>query len=183
MIVWTRLAAGQDLELLTQIDPSYLGQLVKPHACPAGCEQVAVYAQRIINGEDPRGEDAKCELIRDVKTLTDSLNNAELARAALDPQNLVIFAARSLSSGMIGGTPMNAREKIEILKILFDKAIPSAKSVERAEVAEKLDRRSRSLKDMTKKEIDSLSINELRDLVQKAKEESEVAPEGDRPLT
>jgi len=170
--VWMKLTNGEQLELLAQVSESSLLALTKPNACPPGCEQIAIYAKRILNGESPKEEET--DLIKDVTTLTDRLKDSELARAALNPLSLVMIGAKALSTGMFGSSPLTGRERIEIWKTLMAKSIADAKSIDRASTSEQMDRKSRSLKDTTKAELAKMSENELRDLIAKAKEEGDL---------
>lgn len=170
LTVWMRLNGGQDLELLAQVDKTNLQQLAAPSGCPAGFEKVGEYARSIVEGR-PVDDRQACELIQDVQSLTHQIKESELARAALNPHGLVILGARALVSGMLGTSVLSGREKIEIWKVLMSKALADAKSIDRAEVSEKLDRTSRSLKDTTEAELSKMSESEMRDLIQRAKDE------------
>lgn len=99
-------------------------------------------------------------------SLANQSDRNETARAGIDVGGLFALAAQAISSGDLCGVPVTARDKIQLLIWLGNKAIPDAKTVEMQEVVQRVDRGRRKLSTMTAADIAKLNKEELLDLMQ-----------------
>lgn len=96
---------------------------------------------------------------------SETANKNELARASIDVHSLLGLAASAIVTGDLTGTPISAKEKIDLIKLLVNKALPDPKSVEQLEVAQRVDRAKRKAEDMTESDLRKLTRDELLDLI------------------
>jgi len=129
--------------------------------------------RNIVNGLPVQGEELNLITPTKLTSLMDANIQAETARAAIDVCGLLNLAAAAIMTGDLCGTQLTARDKIDLLKFLANKALPDAKHVEQREVADRVDRGRRKVSDMTEKEINALTREELLD--QHARELAELA--------
>lgn len=97
-------------------------------------------------------------------SLADSANKAELARASIDAQGLFAIAANAIATGDLCGAQLMAKDRIDLLKWLGNKAIPDAKSIDHADTARNIDRTRR--RKFSGEDLKNLSKDELLDIVQ-----------------
>jgi len=99
-------------------------------------------------------------------SLAEQANKVEVARASIDAYALFQLAATAIATGDLTGTPLCAKEKIDLIKWLGSRVVPEAKSQDMAEVVQRVDRGRRAAKDLTTDELKSMTRQELLDLLE-----------------
>lgn len=117
----------------------------------------------IINGKPLTG-DLSIITPEKLTSLANSSNNAEIARASIDAMQLFTMAANAIATGDLCGAQLMARDRVDLLKWLGNKAIPDAKSIDHADTARNIDRTRR--RKFTGDDLKNLSKDELLDIVQ-----------------
>ena len=98
-------------------------------------------------------------------SLAELANKAELARASIDAHALFKLMASAIESGDLTGTPLTARDKIDLMKFMANKVLPDSKSQEYTEVAHRVDRGRKVASSLTREELRGMSRDELLGLV------------------
>lgn len=102
-------------------------------------------------------------------SLADSANRAEIARAAIDPLQLMQIAVDAIKTGDLSGAQLMPRDRIDLLKWLGNKVLADARSIDHREVAQQVDRTRR--RKFSADDLKNLSKQELLDIM--ASEEHE----------
>lgn len=117
----------------------------------------------IINGKPLTG-DLSIITPEKLTSLADSSNKAEIARASIDALQLFTMAANAIATGDLCGAQLMARDRIDLLKWLGNKAIPDARNIDAADTARNIDRTRR--RKFSGDDLKNLSKDELLDIVQ-----------------
>ena len=99
-------------------------------------------------------------------SLAEQANRTELARSSIDAHALFQMAADAIATGDLTGTPLLAKDKIDLIKFLISKAVPDAKSQDQSEVNARVARGRRRAADFTKDDLKKLTHAELLDLLE-----------------
>lgn len=99
-------------------------------------------------------------------SLADQANRTEVARSSIDAYALFQLAANAIATGDLTGTPLMAKDKIDLIKFLIGKAVPDAKSHDQAEVNRVVDRGRRRASDFSAEDLKNLSKAELLALLE-----------------
>lgn len=99
-------------------------------------------------------------------SLAEQASSTEVARASIDALALFNLAANAIATGDLTGTPLVAKDKIELIKFLVSKAVPDAKSQDQHEVNARVDRGRKRAADFTADDLKKLSKAELLDLLE-----------------
>lgn len=99
----------------------------------------------------------------------------ERLRAEIPAEDLIKLALVAVATGRMPGSDelVKPADRLKTLMMLLNKALPDSKSVELDERAERSDKRRRSLKDTTQKELAEMTEAQLRDLIQREKDDEE----------
>lgn len=98
-------------------------------------------------------------------SLAEQSNKVEVARASIDAHALFQLAATAIATGDLTGTPLCAKEKIDLIKWLGSRVVPEAKSQDMAEVVQRVDRGRRKASEFSSEDLKSLTRQELLDLL------------------
>jgi hypothetical protein len=99
-------------------------------------------------------------------SLAEQSNQAEVARASIDVRALFSLAARAIATGDLTGTPLNSRDKIDLIKFLANKALPDAKATDYQDVVQRVDRGRRKASEYGPDQLKELTHAELLDLLE-----------------
>jgi hypothetical protein len=99
-------------------------------------------------------------------SLAEQSNKVEVARASIDAHALFQLAATAIATGDLTGTPLCAKEKIDLIKWLGSRVVPEAKSQDMAEVVQRVDRGRRKASEFSSEDLKSLTRQELLDLLE-----------------
>lgn len=119
----------------------------------------------IVNGVAVGNEELELITPERLTSLVDANIRAETARAAIDVCGLLNLAANAIMTGDLCGALLTAKDKIELIKFLTNKALPDAKTVEQQEVVVRVDRGRKRASDLTQAEINLMTEQQLRDLL------------------
>jgi uncharacterized coiled-coil DUF342 family protein len=124
--------------------------------------------QKIANGEifDDPGVDGIILTPEKLSSLADQSNKVEIARASIDARALFMLAANAIATGDLTGTPLSARDKIDLIKWLGGRVVPEAKSQEMTEVVQRVDRGRKRANEFSQEDLKKLSKTELLDLLE-----------------
>jgi hypothetical protein len=120
----------------------------------------------ICGGHSVSGDELTLITPEKLTSLMDANIQAETARAAIDVCGLLNLAANAIMTGDLCGSQLQARDKIDLLKFLANKALPDAKNIEQQEVVQRVDRGRKRAADFTEQELKQLSHQQLLDLLQ-----------------
>lgn len=118
----------------------------------------------IINGKPVGNEELSLITPEKLTSLMDANIQAETARAAIDVCGLLNLAANAIMTGDLCGSQLMARDKIDLLKFLANKALPDAKNIEQQEVVQRVDRGRKKASDLTMQEISAMTVQQLMDM-------------------
>lgn len=118
---------------------------------------------KIVTGKSVTG-DVAILTPEKLTSLADSANKTEIARASIDAQGLFAIAANAIATGDLCGAQLMAKDRIDLLKWLGNKAIPDARNIDAADVARNIDRTRR--RKFSGDDLKNLSKDELLDIVQ-----------------
>ena len=99
-------------------------------------------------------------------SLAEQSNKVEVARASIDAHALFQLAATAIATGDLTGTPLCAKEKIDLIKWLGSRVVPEAKSQDMAEVVQRVDRGRRKASEFSSEDLKTLTRQELLDLLE-----------------
>jgi len=106
-----------------------------------------------------------------VMSIADRSLQIESIRASIPAESIIKALLDAAKSGQMGDCTLDGKTRADILMKLLNKTLPDSKSVELDERGGKADRRRRTLNDVTKGELDKMTEEELRNLINQAKEE------------
>jgi hypothetical protein len=99
-------------------------------------------------------------------SLAEQSNKVEVARASIDAHALFQLDAPAIATGDLTGTPLCAKEKIDLIKWLGSRVVPEAKSQDMAEVVQRVDRGRRKASEFSSEDLKTLTRQELLDLLE-----------------
>ena len=120
----------------------------------------------IVEGRPVGGADLTVLTPEKLTSLANQADRNETARASIDVHGLFTLAVSAITTGDLCGAPLSAKDKIQLMMWLGNKALPDAKSQDQSEVVQRVDRGRRKAANLTGDELKQLTKQELLDLME-----------------